>query len=185
MMSERNEARVAAEGLVKAIKAFQDSVELFDATAAASLEINTTDLRCLTALRDQGALTAGEVAQKLGLTRGATTTAIDRLEACGYLARRANAEDGRSVWIDLTVSGRNRVDATWSPMRLRGREHLRSYSIVELHFLRRFFERSVELQVYCTELLRDDSVAPPARAPASSRAVSAKRAPTAKRSART
>ena len=150
-MTQRDDERREARALVAAIKTFQDSVDVFDTTAAAALEINTTDLRCLTTLRDQGALTAGEVATRLGLTRGATTTALDRLEARGYLSREANVDDGRSVVVALTSRGRDRVDATWGPMRRRGGKHLRSYSLAELQLLRSFFERSIDLQKRCTE----------------------------------
>ncbi len=140
--------------MVAALKRFQDSVDLFDATAAASLGINATDLRCLTALRDRGAMKASEVADGLGLTRGATTTALDRLQARDYLTRSANADDGRSVVVDLTDEGRGRLDAIWGPMRRRGSEHLRSYSVPELQLLERFFNRSVELQTHCTKNMR-------------------------------
>ena len=153
-MKDKGEARRAAEAMVAALKRFQDSVDLFDATAAASLGINATDLRCLTALRDRGAMKAGEVAERLGITRGATTTALDRLEARKLLLRRPHADDGRSIVVDLTSEGHARVDAIWGPMRRRGGEHLRSYSIAELQLLERFFERSVELQMRCTADIR-------------------------------
>ena len=154
MKDKRERRQQAAEAMVAALKRFQDAVDLFDATAAAALEINATDLRCLTALRDRGAMKAGEVATGLGLTRGATTTALDRLEARDYLARSANAGDGRSVLVELTAAGRARLDAIWGPMRQRGGEHLRSYTVSELRLLEQFFERSVALQTECTETIR-------------------------------
>jgi DNA-binding MarR family transcriptional regulator len=152
-MSKPSDAREAAEELVAAIKRFQDAVDLFDATAAQVLAINPTDLRCLTALRDRGAMRASEVAVQLGLTRGATTTALDRLETLHYLARRPNNEDGRGVIVELTGEGKKCVDLTWATMRKKGSEHLRSYSIAELRLLRHFFDRSVELQTVCTSML--------------------------------
>ena len=153
-MSESKDERKTAEELVYAIKRFQDAVDLFDATAARTLAINPTDLRCLTALRDRGAMKASEVAVSLGLTRGATTTALDRLQRLRYLARRPDAKDGRGVIVELTDEGRKCVDLTWAPMRKKGSEHLRAYSVEELRLLRRFFDQSVALQADCTELLR-------------------------------
>lgn len=151
-MTVKRGRQQAAEAMVAALKRFQDSVDLFDATAAASLGINATDLRCLTALRDRGAMKAGEVATHLGLTRGATTTALDRLQARNYLTRNAHACDGRSVVVELTADGRARLDDIWGPMRRRGGEHLQAYTICELRLLEQFFERSVELQTECTKL---------------------------------
>ena len=161
-MSDLPEAKKAAEELVDAIKRFQDAVDLFDTTAARALGINLTDLRCLTALGDRGPMKASRVATQLGLTRGATTTALDRLQERKFLARRADSTDGRAVIVELTREGRKVVDGIWAPMRRKGSDHLRSYSVRELHFLRRFFERSVALQASCTALL------PPARAHARS-----------------
>jgi DNA-binding MarR family transcriptional regulator len=153
-MRDAVQARVATEQLVDAIKRFQDAVDLFDATAAQALDINPTDLRCLTALHDRGPIKASDVATQLGLTRGATTTALDRLQERKFISRGADATDGRGVIVELTPGGRKRVASIWAPMRRNGSEHLRSYSVRELGLLRRFFERSVELQASCTELLR-------------------------------
>ena len=158
-MTDKRQARQAAEAMVVALKRFQDSVDVFDATAAASLGVNATDLRCLTALRDRGAMKASEVADRLGLTRGATTTALDRLQARDFLARSAHAEDGRSVVVELTDEGRGRLDAIWGPMRRRGGEHLRSYSVSELQLLERFFNRSVELETHCTKNMCASAIA--------------------------
>jgi DNA-binding MarR family transcriptional regulator len=153
-MSGNEDAKKAAEELVDAIKRFQDSVDLFDATAGQALDVNHTDLRCLTALRDRGPMKARDVAAQLGLTRGATTTALDRLQGKNLLARRADTKDGRGVIVELTEEGRRSVDAIWMPVRRKGAEHLRAYSVRELRLLRTFFERSVALHVACTRLLQ-------------------------------
>jgi DNA-binding MarR family transcriptional regulator len=116
--------RHLAVDLVDAIKRFQDAVDLFDTTAAHALGINSTDLRCIAALHDRGPLNAREVAAQLGLTRGATTTALDRLQRRKYIARRADADDGRGVIIALTKKGVACVDTIWGPMLKKGAEHL-------------------------------------------------------------
>ena len=183
-MSRSDDARKTAEELVDAVKRFQDAVDLFDATAARSLAINPTDLRCLTALRDRGAMKASEVAVQLGLTRGATTTALDRLQELRYLARRPDAEDGRGVIVELTDEGRECVDLLWAPMRKKGSEHLRSYSIEELRFITRFFDRSVELQKVCTALLRRPASAGSPEQAAPHREIVRRRAPRSRRAKR-
>ena len=141
--------------LVEAIKAFQDAVDLFDTTAATRLGINTTDLRCLTVLNDRGPLPASKVAQSLGITKGATTTALDRLEKAGYIERCVNAEDGRSFLIGLTAYGQREITAIWNPMRVQGQANMEEYSERELRLLMRFFTESVRLQKDCIATLRE------------------------------
>lgn len=139
--------------LVTSIKLFQDAVDLFDTSAADYLHINSTDLRCLTILHDRGPLLAKEVAQALGLTKGATTIALNRLVEAGYIRRCVNSADGRSFLIELTDIGQKEITVIWHPMRVQGHKHLEQYSERELRLLLRFFTQSIQLQTECLETL--------------------------------
>ena len=145
-------ARLMRE-LVAAIKAFQDAVDRFDAAAAASLAVNETDLRCLTMLNDRGSCQPSKLAELLGLTRGATTTALNRLHAIGFIERTNNVEDGRSYFVQLTPQARNKLAEVWKPIHIRGGDHLRSYSDSQLRLLVAFMDRSVKLHDECRVLL--------------------------------
>ena len=144
-MTIMDKASLIAE-LVAAIKVHQDAVERFDSAAATKLVVNGTDLRCLAILDNYGPFSASAMADALGLTRGATTTALDRLARAGYIERGPSGSDGRSVVVDLTAEGRSKVREIWKPVRMFGREHLEGYSERELRVLIRFFERSTNVQ---------------------------------------
>ncbi len=73
--------------------------------AAAHIGINQTDLICLNTLFREGPMSAGRIASALGLTSGATTTAIDRLERAGYVHRRADPTDRRRVLVVASEDG--------------------------------------------------------------------------------
>lgn len=73
--------------------------------AAAHIGINQTDLICLNALFRQGPMSAGQLASVMGLTSGATTTAIDRLERAGYVHRRNDPNDRRRVLVVASEDG--------------------------------------------------------------------------------
>ena len=73
--------------------------------AAAHIGINQTDLICLNALFRQGPMSAGQLASAIGLTSGATTTAIDRLERAGYVHRRNDPNDRRRVVVVASEDG--------------------------------------------------------------------------------
>jgi DNA-binding MarR family transcriptional regulator len=67
--------------------------------AAASLGVNATDLIAGSYLAENGAMTAGELAQVMGMTTGAMTIAIDRLERAGFAIRENDPNDRRKVII--------------------------------------------------------------------------------------
>ena len=137
------------DGLVAAIRTFQDAVDRFDAAAAARLGLNETDLRGLALLRDHGPCQPSRLAGWLGLTRGATTTVLGRLEGAGYIARADNSRDGRSHFVELTSSAHAMLDEIWRPIHAKGRDHLADYSDAQLRLLTRFMARSSQLHEAC------------------------------------
>lgn len=64
---------------------------------AVLMEIAPTDVIALTFLKEVGETTAGELAKVTGLTTGATTAAIDRLERAGWAVRTIDPRDRRKV----------------------------------------------------------------------------------------
>src|SRR5690349_6043779 len=61
--------------------------------------MNAGDLDCLDMLSWQGPLTAGQLSEMTGLTTGAITGVIDRLERAGYVRRESDPNDRRRVII--------------------------------------------------------------------------------------
>jgi DNA-binding MarR family transcriptional regulator len=75
------------------------SVLLSD-TVARLVGLNSTDLECLDLLEMAGPITAGRLAEHAGLTTGAMTAVIDRLERAGFARRLRDAEDRRCVRVE-------------------------------------------------------------------------------------
>jgi DNA-binding MarR family transcriptional regulator len=67
--------------------------------ASESLGVNSTDLIAGSYLADNGPMTAGELAKVMGITTGAMTVAIDRLERAGFAVRENDPHDRRKVII--------------------------------------------------------------------------------------
>jgi len=59
---------------------------------------------CVDVLSQQGPMTAGQLAQHTGLSSGAMTTALDRLEASGFARRVRDEQDRRRVLVELTAA---------------------------------------------------------------------------------
>jgi DNA-binding MarR family transcriptional regulator len=59
--------------------------------------MNLTDLQCISILTSTGPITAGRLAEEMGLTTGSVTGVIDRMERAGYVRRERDPNDGRRV----------------------------------------------------------------------------------------
>ncbi len=73
---------------------------MFHQAVADRLGLNVTDHKCADILLRTGPITAGELAQRTGLTTGAITGVIDRLEQAGFVRRARDAHDRRRVIIE-------------------------------------------------------------------------------------
>ena len=65
--------------------------------AAELMGIHSTDALAVTFLNEVGETTAGQLAKVTGLTTGAMTAAIDRLERAGWAIRKVDPRDRRKV----------------------------------------------------------------------------------------
>jgi MarR family transcriptional regulator, 2-MHQ and catechol-resistance regulon repressor len=71
----------------------------------AELGLGVTDFAVLEALLHKGPLSISCVGEKVLLTSGSMTAAVDRLEAKHLIARKNHATDRRTKLIDLTPAG--------------------------------------------------------------------------------
>jgi DNA-binding MarR family transcriptional regulator len=97
----RAELLARLEGTIRTVAA--RSVLMTD-TVAGLVGLHSTDLKCLDLLLLSGATTAGELARHTGLTTGATTAVIDRLERAGFVRRLRDPGDRRRVLVETRPS---------------------------------------------------------------------------------
>jgi DNA-binding MarR family transcriptional regulator len=91
------------------------SVLLSD-TVSKLVGVNATDLECLDLLGLAGPTTAGRLATHTGLTTGAMTSVIDRLERAGLARRLRNTEDRRSVLVEAMPDRLREIEAMYQPL---------------------------------------------------------------------
>jgi DNA-binding MarR family transcriptional regulator len=89
---------------------------LMSDTVAKLVGANPTDLECLDLLNLGGPTTAGRLAAYTGLTTGATTAVIDRLERCGFARRLRSTEDRRSVLVEALPDRLRQIEAFYQPL---------------------------------------------------------------------
>lgn len=132
---------------------------LFSNAAADRLGLNPTDMECLGYLAD-GPQSAGSLAAATGLTTGAITGVIDRLERAGFARREPDPNDRRKVLVRETDEGRARAAPIFAPMAEASARALAGYSEVELTLLLGFLEKSREAGLSALAQLRQGGAAP-------------------------
>lgn len=113
---------------------------------SAILGINSTDLEALEVLMRLGKATAGVLAAETGITGGAVTKMVDRLEKAGFILRETDPNDRRKVYITLHV---NNLESKVLPLyqSLVGAVNalLDEYSPQEQQLIISFLSRSIQI----------------------------------------
>lgn len=131
---------------------------LHSQAVAARLGLTPSDLECLDVIHLKGLATAGELARASGLTTGAITGLIDRLERAGYVERERDPADRRRVLVRATRAARDRVAPLYAGLAARMEALCAEHDPAALDLLLGFFTRSAEILRDETARLRD---APP------------------------
>ena len=109
------------------------------------LGLNATDAECLRLLFLKGIATPTELARHTGLTSGATTAMLDRLEKAGLIERRPNPDDRRGTLVAPVKSGAEKVASGFESARKAQEELISSYSEKELEIISDAFERFTKI----------------------------------------
>lgn len=139
----------------EAIRANQAATDLFDETLVAFLGINRTDGRCLDIIDRFGKVSAGQLAIESGLTTGAVTAVIDRLEAAGYVCRVRDPVDRRKVWVELTDEMRGITQRIFGFYMRDGGRMLERFTPAELDAIMRFLGIGAFLNTEMAAALRE------------------------------
>ena len=110
---ERPELDTASLGIVIRVMSLYRAFVRQATEALEPLGLELFEYDVLSALRRQGkpcALPATALASATGLSSGAMTNRVDRLEERGLVRRRRDQKDRRGVVVSLTASGRRAID---------------------------------------------------------------------------
>lgn len=88
------------------IREWRESEQRVSLRSRSAMKLNETDmkaLRFLVAAKNQGTtVTAGMLAEHLGISTASTTKLLDRLEAAGHIERAPHPTDRRALTISIT-----------------------------------------------------------------------------------
>jgi DNA-binding MarR family transcriptional regulator len=119
----------------------------FHQAIASRLGLNVTDTRCfeLMSRYAQGPLTAGDIARHAGLTTGAVTGILDRLEKAGLVERFRDASDRRKVFVRPCMEAMQRVGRLYEGLASASLQHASRYSTKELELIQDYLEGSLRV----------------------------------------
>jgi DNA-binding MarR family transcriptional regulator len=118
---------------------------MFHTRVAEQMGLSPTDEKCLDfATRADGPLTAGRLAELSGLSTGAVTGVIDRLERAGYVRRVRDPHDRRKVLIELLPEEFDKHGHLFMKARDSLVEVLEHFSEDELPVIERYLKLQVE-----------------------------------------
>jgi DNA-binding MarR family transcriptional regulator len=127
---------------------------LFGQAVANVAAISGSDLECLDFLNLEGRVTAGRLAEVTGLTTGAITGVIDRLEKAGFVRRERDETDRRKVFIVTMHENTEKIGRYYVPMQEAMQRLLSTYSDAELQLLLRFATEGYKAVLDATEKLK-------------------------------
>jgi DNA-binding MarR family transcriptional regulator len=127
---------------------------LFGQAVANVAGISGSDLDCMDFLNLEGRMTAGRLAELTGLTTGAITGVVDRLEKAGFVRRERDETDRRKVFIATVPEAGVRIGRLYGPMKEAMHTLWGTYTDAELQLLLRFSREGYKATLGATEALK-------------------------------
>jgi DNA-binding MarR family transcriptional regulator len=153
-MSSKSKRRQELEAALNAaMRDVSGQGVLYSQAVAERLRMNSTDLECLDHIL-RGPVTAGRLAEVTGLTTGAITGVIDRLERVGLARRERDLNDRRKILVRVLPAVGERVAPLFEPMERTAMAVLSSYRDDELALLLDFLTRARDAALTAMSELR-------------------------------
>lgn len=130
---------------------------LFSQAVAERVGMHSTDIETMDLLNTLGPMTAGDLSRRTGLSTGATTRLIDRLERAGYVRRCHDEADRRRVIIEPAYDNLEHLAALFEPLAAGMTELWSRFTDDELDVIISFVRESNEVTQRANAELRADT----------------------------
>ena len=165
MASRSSRRSELTEAIRRAFGRYGAAHGLLNQAVAERLGLNVTDLSSLGILMEDGPLTPTQIAEVTGVTSGAVTGVIDRLERAGFVVREGDPQDRRKVMVRARTERAPEMAELYRPLVEAGSANLARLSEEQLELVAKFLSGSAELTQRHASALRRDSTAGGAEAP--------------------
>jgi DNA-binding MarR family transcriptional regulator len=147
--------RDSIDSVIRSLRRVNLQGSFFGQTVAIRFGLSESDVEALEVLLDSGAATAGRLSELMGLTTGAVTRVIDRLEQAGYVRRVPDPADRRRVIVEVVPDKVAVVEATMARVGEASAPEIGHYSEAELAVINDFLTRMETITREEATALRD------------------------------
>jgi DNA-binding MarR family transcriptional regulator len=147
--------RESIDSVIRSLRRVNLQGSFFGQTVAIRFGLSESDVEALEVLLDSGAATAGRLSEVMGLTTGAVTRVIDRLEQAGYVRRVPDPADRRRVIVEVVPDRVAAVAATMARVGEASAPEIGHYSEAELAVINDFLTRMAAITREEATALRD------------------------------
>jgi DNA-binding MarR family transcriptional regulator len=134
------------------------AVVLLHHALAELLGVGPTDLQCLDLVRERGTLTGSDLAAITGLTTGAITGIVARLERAGYLRREPDPHDKRKQTLHPSLQRMHEVRKIFEPLHRDVAGLLEEFDSGQLTAITRYLARSRDMAYRHMALMRSQAL---------------------------
>jgi len=127
---------------------------MFAKAVAEQAGISSSDMDCMDFLNMEGRMTAGRLAELTGLTTGAITGVIDRMEKAGFVRRERDDSDRRKVFIASVPDRLGEIGKLYELLRRAMHEQCEAYTDAELKLMLRYATESYRSILEATNQLK-------------------------------
>jgi DNA-binding MarR family transcriptional regulator len=149
-------ARDNIDSVLRALRRVNLQGSFFGQTVAIRFGLSESDIETLEALIDMGASTAGRLSDLTGLTSGAVTRVIDRLEQAGFVRRVPDPADRRRVIVEAIPEKVAAVQATLNRVGSASADEIGRYTDAQLTLITDFLTRMEQITRDEAETLREN-----------------------------
>src|SRR3954451_11594591 len=147
--------RTQIDSVIRSLRRVNLQGSFFGQTVAIRFGLSESDVEALELLLDTGAATAGRLSELMGLSTGAVTRVIDRLEQAGYVRRVPDSTDRRRVVVELVPEKMEAMEATMARYGDKSADEMKRYSEAELAVINDFLTRMAAVTRDEANALRD------------------------------
>jgi DNA-binding MarR family transcriptional regulator len=156
--AHKNRQELAEKIAGQLVRRHSTAAVLFHHAVAERLGLGPADHKCLDLLRERGAMTGSELAAITGLTSGAITGVVARLERAGYLHRKPDPHDGRKQILYPARERLRDIQNVFGPIREDVAALLEGFDVRQLTAIAEFLSHSAEIAYRHATLLRAETL---------------------------
>jgi DNA-binding MarR family transcriptional regulator len=133
------------DSVLRALRRVNLQGSFFGQTVAIRFGLSESDIETLESLIEVGASTAGRLSELTGLTSGAVTRVIDRLEQAGFVRRVPDPADRRRVIVEAIPEKVAAVQATLNRVGSASADEIGRYSDAQLALITDFLAKMEQI----------------------------------------